>query len=699
MANIEELVIELSANTKDLQAEMKAAVSSVKDASDKMAKSLEESSKTGAESAGILQTAIGTMAGFISGQAVIGAFNTVKDAVLGFAESLVVEGVSAAIETQSAMNQLTNALARQGNLLPDVAKDMAKMAEELERTTKFTDDAALSAAALLENITQLDSEGLQKATKAAADLSSAMGIDLQSAATLVGKAINGNTAGLQRYGIEVQKGSNDTETFANVITGLNKKFGGSAASEIQPYQGAIGLMGKAWEDVTKVIGGAIINNKTVLAAIQGVSDVLRDFGDFLGENSGALQTFFGQLVTGSLKAAQVVIAAFETIQVSVQAVIASFEAIGIGIGGVAAAAVQAAQGNFSSAADTMKSAFEDVKTTISGINDTPALEKLSDAVGKVGARASLAFEETAAGATATVEPINNAAAAMNKLTAEQKLALDQATEFATKLVESVDTVAERDAIYLEQITAQREAQVISDQEFFATKEQLIANNIANEQAQLDAALAAKRISQDAYNQAQLALTLKSNADQMKFAADRQKFEEEVNKKRAANFASTLNTISSLASANNSVLAGIGKAAAITQATIDGYAAVQKALASAPPPFNFALAAVVGAATAANVAKIAGVPLASGIDEVPGTGNQDNFPAVLMPGERVVPTETNQDLKAFLANQGNGNRPTIQVTVQMSGVITSEPRELGQRLIDVINEAAQANGVTLLGSTV
>ena len=40
-------------------------------------------------------------------------------------------------------------------------------------------------------------------------------------------------------------------------------------------------------------------------------------------------------------------------------------------------------------------------------------------------------------------------------------------------------------------------------------------------------------------------------------------------------------------------------------TIDGVVAVQKALASAPPPFNFILAGIVGAAAAVNVAKIAG----------------------------------------------------------------------------------------------
>jgi len=48
---------------------------------------------------------------------------------------------------------------------------------------------------------------------------------------------------------------------------------------------------------------------------------------------------------------------------------------------------------------------------------------------------------------------------------------------------------------------------------------------------------------------------------------------------------------------------IGKGLAIAQATIDGFLGVQKALASAPPPFNFIAAAAVGAAALINIKKI------------------------------------------------------------------------------------------------
>ena len=85
--------------------------------------------------------------------------------------------------------------------------------------------------------------------------------------------------------------------------------------------------------------------------------------------------------------------------------------------------------------------------------------------------------------------------------------------------------------------------------------------------------------------------------------------------RAANYKSTVDTISTLATSGNKTLAAIGKAAALSSAYIDTYAAANKALASAPPPINYALAAAVVAAGIANVAKIASY--ATGTDQLVG----------------------------------------------------------------------------------
>lgn len=88
-------------------------------------------------------------------------------------------------------------------------------------------------------------------------------------------------------------------------------------------------------------------------------------------------------------------------------------------------------------------------------------------------------------------------------------------------------------------------------------------------------------------------------------------------------------LASLSGSSNKTLAAIGKAAAITQATIDGVLAVQRALAAFPPPWNFAAAAAVGTAAAVNVAKIAGFE-GGGF-----TGGREGQVAGLVHGEEFV----------------------------------------------------------------
>lgn len=117
------------------------------------------------------------------------------------------------------------------------------------------------------------------------------------------------------------------------------------------------------------------------------------------------------------------------------------------------------------------------------------------------------------------------------------------------------------------------------------------------------------------------------------AQRRAQINAQYNEARLSNTRSMLDLVASLQNSSNKKLAALGKAAAIAQATIDGVLAVQKALASAPPPMNFIQAAIVGAVAAANVASIAG--MADG-GMVRGTGGprQDNQLRRLSVGEFV-----------------------------------------------------------------
>lgn len=110
-----------------------------------------------------------------------------------------------------------------------------------------------------------------------------------------------------------------------------------------------------------------------------------------------------------------------------------------------------------------------------------------------------------------------------------------------------------------------------------------------------------------------------------------------------------------------------KGVAIAQATMDTYAAANKALNSAPAPMSYALAAQAVAKGIANVAQIKSTSIDGmahdGIDNIPREGTW-----LLQKGERVVDDRTNGDLKEFLSNQNSSssnNMQPIQVSAPLN----------------------------------
>lgn len=114
------------------------------------------------------------------------------------------------------------------------------------------------------------------------------------------------------------------------------------------------------------------------------------------------------------------------------------------------------------------------------------------------------------------------------------------------------------------------------------------------------------------------------------------------------------TLAQLANSGNKKLAAIGKAAAVVQATIDGTVAVQKALASAPPPYNYALAAAVGTVAAANVAQILGVGFEGG--GFTGNGGRSDVAGVVHGQEFVMNADATAKNRPLLEALNDGKKP-------------------------------------------
>ena len=138
------------------------------------------------------------------------------------AANLLGDAIRGASAEADAINRLNVALAQTGQFSKATSQSLIDFSNGLQATTKFANDSVLEVSALIQTLGRLDQEGLKRATTAALDLSVALGIDVNSAATLVGKAANGNIEAFRRYGVEIQKGKTDAETFANALRTLEE---------------------------------------------------------------------------------------------------------------------------------------------------------------------------------------------------------------------------------------------------------------------------------------------------------------------------------------------------------------------------------------------------------------------------------------------------------------------------------------------
>jgi hypothetical protein len=109
--------------------------------------------------------------------------------------------VAAAQEQEDSTKRLNVALGLQGSLTDEVSKKFQDYAKELQRSTRFGDEAIQDAMQTLIAVGNVTTDEMPRATQAVIDFATATGRDLKTSSLTVAKAAAGFTAELSRYGI------------------------------------------------------------------------------------------------------------------------------------------------------------------------------------------------------------------------------------------------------------------------------------------------------------------------------------------------------------------------------------------------------------------------------------------------------------------------------------------------------------------
>ena len=247
---------------------------------------------------------IGELALDVGKNALSGTFDFFKSAVQGSAD------YQSALAQTNAVIESTGMAA---NLTSEEFEALARNLSAVSGQSLFTDDQLLSAQNVLATFTNIKEFEFADATQAIADLSQAMGQDLQSSAVQVGKALNDPVQGitaLQRVGVsftedqkKVVESLMETGDVAGaqrlILNELERQFGGSAAMAAQTFSGQMVVMSEKVEDAKGAIGDALLPLLTEMGGIFDtyimpiIKDTTASIGAFfqgISDNGGVMAT-------------------------------------------------------------------------------------------------------------------------------------------------------------------------------------------------------------------------------------------------------------------------------------------------------------------------------------------------------------------------------------------------------------------------
>ena len=344
-----------------------------------------------------------TMAGVVGSQLVVRAFGLLKDAAGALADEFV-KGMNAANAEELALTKLANSMALSGQYTTESMKSLQDFAGEMEALTNVGDDVVANNLSILSSLTKLDAEGLKTAQKSALDMSAALGIDLESATRLVGKAVNGQTEALKRYGISVDEGSSKSERLTNITKALSN-MQGSAGGATQNFQGILGRIANTWGNITEVVGAAITRNKAVVEVLKVVSDTLTDFQNSANGSSESLKELVANGLIVFIQTTAYTVQAIDVVIKSLEALYHAAQTIANGLGTVLLAPFALFSDNAEMLLESFAQGTVDTFNKIGeSVSKDSNLSSFADKLMDMSAAAKQGLDQMKQGANDVIEP-------------------------------------------------------------------------------------------------------------------------------------------------------------------------------------------------------------------------------------------------------------------------------------------------------
>ena len=219
------------------------------------------------------------------GAAIVAAF-TVR--AIG---SFLRDSFNAAETLRTGRVRLQQALRNEGIAWNEVEGELSAYTRQLWETHRLTEGEVNPTLQTLITTTG-DYQMSLRGVGIAADLAAAANMDVQSAARLVGRVMNGETTALRRYGITIEEG-------ADAVAVLEERLAGMAIAATPATE----QLTKAWGDLKEAIGEVLIVGGETDSLIGRITDSVRNLTERINDNQDTLAAqvraftgFFGTLL-------------------------------------------------------------------------------------------------------------------------------------------------------------------------------------------------------------------------------------------------------------------------------------------------------------------------------------------------------------------------------------------------------------------
>ena len=225
-------------------------------------------------------------------------------ALFGAAEDLV----RAYDQQAQAEVKLRVALAAQGDVTDDTRKSLIDYAGALQATTRYGDEAIVEVEALIASFVRGE-ENIKRATRAALDLSAALGTDLQSSAIKVAQAVETGELLIGRMRVNLTESEDPAKRLDAALGEIERRFGGLSTQLAGVGAGPLDQLQNAISDFQETIGELVSKTPEFLAFIDTSKELLASLQAFAKNNSSDLIVTFGRVFQTSLALAVVSIEA------------------------------------------------------------------------------------------------------------------------------------------------------------------------------------------------------------------------------------------------------------------------------------------------------------------------------------------------------------------------------------------------------